>query len=120
MPGAVARSVITKRREGEMNVSPELSPDGSKVIFFSERGLFSIDLYVADVKTGEVLRKVTDTATSAHTESLQFISSAGSWDRTSKKFVFPGIAGGHSVLTIVDVEKGQEGAGTHRRGGSMR
>ena len=108
MPGAVARSVVKKRREGEMNVSPELSPDGSKVIFFSERDLFSIDLYVADAKTGEVLRKVTDTATSAHSESLQFISSAGSWDRTSKKFAFPGIAGGHSVLTIVDVERGKK------------
>ena len=108
MPGAVARPVIAKRRQGEINVSPELSPDGSKVIFFSERDLFSIDLYVADAKTGEVLRKVTDTATSAHTESLQFISSAGSWDRTSKKFVFPGIARGHSVLTIVDVERGKK------------
>ncbi len=108
MPGAIARSVVKKRREGEMNVSPELSPDGSKVIFFSERDLFSIDLYVADAKTGEVLRKVTDTATSAHSESLQFISSAGAWDRTSKKFVFPGIAGGHSVLTIVDVERGKK------------
>ena len=108
MPGAVARSVVKKRREGEMNVSPELSPDGSKVIFFSERDLFSIDLYVADAKTGEVLRKVTDTATSAHSESLQFISSAGAWDRTSKKFVFPGIAGGHPVLTIVDVERGKK------------
>ena len=91
-----------------MNVSPELSPDGSKVIFFSERDLFSIDLYVADAKTGEVIRKVTDTATSAHIESLQFISSAGAWDRTSKKFVFPGIAGGHPVLTIVDVERGKK------------
>jgi Tol biopolymer transport system component len=108
MPGAVARSVIAKRREGEMNVSPELSPDGSKVIFFSERGLFSIDLYVADAKTGQVLRKITDTSTSAHTESLQFISSAGSWDHTSKKFVFPGIAGGHSVLTFVDVDRGKK------------
>ena len=108
MPGAVARPVIAKRRQGEIDVSPELSPDGSKVIFFSERDLFSIDFYVADAKTGEVLRKVTDTATSAHTESLQFISSAGSWDWTSKKFVFPGIAGGHPVLTIVDVERGKK------------
>jgi Tol biopolymer transport system component len=108
MPGATARAVIKKKRDGEMNVSPEISPDGSKVIFFSERDLFSIDLYVADAKTGQVLRKVTDTATSAHTESLQFIASAGSWDASSKKFVFPGIAGGHSVLTIVDVDRGKK------------
>jgi Tol biopolymer transport system component len=105
MPGAVARSVITKRRDGELNVSPEISPDGSKVIFFSERDLFSIDLYVADARTGEVLRKITDTATSQHSESLQFIASAGSWDRTSKKFVFAGISRGQPVLTIVDVDR---------------
>ena len=108
MPGAIGRSVIKSRREGEMNVSPELSPDGSKVMFFSERDLFSIDLYVADARTGEVLRKITDTATSAHTESLQFIASAGSWDRTSTKFVFPGIARGQAVLTIVDVNRGRK------------
>ena len=108
MPADIARPLITKRREGELNVSPELSPDGSKVIFFSERDLFSIDLYVADARTGEVLRKITDTATSAHIESLQFISSAGSWDSTSKKFVFPGIARGQAVLTIVDVDRAKK------------
>ena len=108
MPAEVARPVVKKRREGELNVSPELSPDGSKVIFFSERDLFSIDLYVADAKSGEVQRKITDTATSAHTESLQFIASAGTWDRSSKKFLFPGIARGHAVLTIVDVENGRK------------
>ena len=60
---------------------------GARVLLLSP---MSIDLYVADAKTGEVLRKVTDTATSAHSESLQFISSAGAWDRTSKKFVDDG------------------------------
>jgi Tol biopolymer transport system component len=108
MPADIGRPVIKKRREGELNVSPELSPDGSKVIFFSERDLFSIDLFVADAKTGEVLRKITDTATSAHTESLQFIASAGAWDQTSKKFVFPGIARGQAVLTIVDVDRARK------------
>ena len=108
MPSAVARPVVKKRREGELNVSPELSPDGSKVVFFSERDLFSIDLYVADTKTGEVLRKITDTATSAHTESLQFIASAGAWDQSGKKYVFPGIARGQAVLTIVDVERAKK------------
>jgi Tol biopolymer transport system component len=108
MPGAIARPVLKKQRDREINVSPEISPDGTKVMFFSERDLFSIDLYVADARTGDVLRKITDTATDQHTESLQFISSAGSWDRTSKQFVFPGIAGGQPVLTIVDVDRGRK------------
>ncbi|MGH9374260.1 MAG: BamA/TamA family outer membrane protein, partial [Vicinamibacterales bacterium] len=107
MPGEIARAVVEKKREGEMNVSPEISPDGSRLMFFSERDLFSIDLYLADAKTGEIIRKVTDTATDAHTESLQFLTSAGSWDHTGKRFVFPGISRGQPLLTIVDVDSGR-------------
>ena len=88
-------------------MSPELSPDGSKLIFFSERDLFSIDLFVADARTGEVIRKITDTATDPHFESLQFLSSAGAWDKAGKRFVFPGISKGQPVLTIVDVDRGR-------------
>lgn len=107
MPAAAARPIIKERRERELNVSPELSPDGTKVMFFSERDLFSIDLFVADVQTGEVLRKVTDTATDPHIESLQFLTSAGAWDPTGARFVVPGISRGQPVLRILDVERGR-------------
>lgn len=107
MPTSFARPLITKANSGGgMNVSPELSPDGSRIMFFSERDLFSIDLYLADARTGKVIRKVTDTATNAHFESLQFLTSAGAWDSTGKRFVFPGISGGEPILTIVDAESG--------------
>jgi hypothetical protein len=106
-PGAVARAVIPRKKPNELNVSPELSPDGSRVIFFSERDLFSIDLYVADAKTGKILRKITDTATDPHFESLQFLYSAGAWDHAGKRFIFPGISKGQPVLTIVDVDRGR-------------
>ena len=108
MPAAFARPVITKLRQGgDINVSPELSPDGSRLIFFSERDLFSIDLYLADARTGEIIRKITDTATNPHFESLQFLTSAGAWDNTGKRIVFPGISGGTPVLTIVNVDNGR-------------
>ena len=61
LAGAVARPVIHKDGGGDINVSPELSPDGSRVMFFSERDLFSIDLFLADAATGKIIRKVTDT-----------------------------------------------------------
>jgi Tol biopolymer transport system component len=109
MPGQFARVLIAKGKggSGTLNVGPELSPDGSKVIYFSERDLFSIDLYVADAKTGEVIRKITDTATSAHYESLAFLTSAGAWDPQGRRFVFPGLAKGEPILTIVDVTTGK-------------
>ena len=108
MPAAFATAVITRDgNRGQLNVSPEVSPDGSRIMFFSERDLFSIDLYLADARTGKVIRKITDTATDPHFESLQFLSSAGAWDSASKRFVFPGISKGEPVLTIVDVENGK-------------
>jgi Tol biopolymer transport system component len=108
MPAQFARPVIVGEDDGgQMNVSPEISPDGSRLVFFSERDLFSIELYLADAKTGQVIRKLTDTATDAHYESLQFLSSAGAWDAASKRFVFAGLSAGRPILTIVDVESGR-------------
>jgi Tol biopolymer transport system component len=108
MPATFARPVITKNHSGgEMNVSPELSPDGSRIMFFSERDLFSIDLYLADARTGKIIRKVTDTATDPHFESLQFLTSAGAWAQDGRRFVFPGISKGQPVLVIVDADNGK-------------
>ena len=109
MPADFARAVVVKEgnRGGRLNVSPELSPDGSRVMYFSEKDLFSIDLFLADAKTGEIIRKITNTATSAHFESLQFLSSAGAWDPKGQRFVFAGISAGQPVLTIVDVDRGK-------------
>jgi Tol biopolymer transport system component len=109
MAASFARPVITKEHSGgRMNVSPEVSPDGSRIMFFSERDLFSIDLYLADAKTGKVIRKLTDTATDPHFESLQFLASAGAWDGSGERFVFPGISKGQPILTIVNASNGKQ------------
>jgi Tol biopolymer transport system component len=107
-PGAFARPVvIAHERAQRLNVSPEISPDGSRFMFFSERDLFSIDLYLADTATGKVIRKITDTATDAHFESLQFLASAGAWSTDGARFVFAGISKGEPVLEIVEVDRGR-------------
>ena len=108
MPAAFARPLITQEKhKADLNLGPELSPDGSRLIYFSERDMFSIDLFVADARTGEVIKKITNTATSAHYDSLSFLTSAGSWDPTGKRFVFPAISKGDATLNIVDVERGR-------------
>lgn len=107
LAGAFARPVIVNEEKGsKLNVSPELSPDGSQFMFFSERDLFSIDLFLADTATGKVIRKITDTATDPHLESLQFLGSAGAWDPAGKRFVVPAISKGRPVLSIVNVSNG--------------
>ena len=100
--------VVDETKKGGVNVSPELSPDGSKIVFFSSRDLFSIDLYVADAATGKILRKITNTATNPHLDSIEFIESAGAWSKDGRRFVFPGLSGGDPILTIVDIDSGRK------------
>ena len=85
--GACGSATGTEKRQGgRLNVAPALSPDGERLAFLSERDLFSIELFVADARTGEVTRRLSSTVTDPHLESLQFINSAGAWDRAGKRF----------------------------------
>jgi Tol biopolymer transport system component len=110
LAGRISRPVIVNQSDKgpRLNASPELSPDGTKFMFFSERDLFSIDLFVGDTATGKVIRKLTDTATNPHFESLQFLASAGAWDPTGTKFVVPAISKGAPILAIFDVNRGRK------------
>jgi dipeptidyl aminopeptidase/acylaminoacyl peptidase len=92
---------------GRINLAPALSPDGKYLVFLSERDLFSIDMFLADVETGEVVRKITKTDVDPHFESIQFINSAGAWDADGRRFALGGISKGRPVLTIIDVESGR-------------
>jgi Tol biopolymer transport system component len=95
--------VASKPPLRRINVSPALSPDGHWVMFFSERGIFSIDLYLADARTGKVVRKITSSALDPHLGSLEFIRSAGAWSPHGHRFAFARIAGARAELSIYDL-----------------
>ena len=103
----LAKPLITSTRHGgELNLAPELSPDGTRLVFLSERDLFSIDVFLADARTGEVIRKVVSTAADPHFDSLQFIASAGAWHPDGRQFAFAAVQAGQPSLTIVDATSG--------------
>ena len=107
-PDAFGRALISRESGGgDLNLSPAISPDGRRVVFLSERSLFSIDMYVADVATGKIGRKLVETAGDPHFDSLQFLSSAGDWAPDNRRFVFAALSGGQPVLTIVDADNGK-------------
>jgi len=106
-PSTYGVELLSKARgSGGLNVAPALSPDGRKVVFMSERGLFSIDIYLADAETGRVERKLTESALDPHFESLQFINSAGAWSPDGASFAIAGISEGRPVISLIDVESG--------------
>jgi Tol biopolymer transport system component len=102
-----SRLLFKATEENRLNVSPALSPDGKQIVFLSSRNLFSIDMYLADAKTGMIKTKLIKTAVDPHFESLQFIKSSGSWDAEGKRFVFGAITRGKPILSIVNVETGK-------------
>ena len=107
-PETFGKPLMNRRLSGgSLNLAPALSPDGKRLVFLSERSLFSIDMYVADVATGRVTRKLTETAADPHFESLQFLSSAGDWAPDNRRFVFAALSKGQPVLTIVDTDSGR-------------
>jgi hypothetical protein len=91
---------------GRINVSPALSPDGSQIVFLSERDGYSIDAFLADTATGQVVRKLVSTATDPHFESLQFLESAGAWDPQGRQFALATLQRGSAVLTILGMPDG--------------
>lgn len=92
---------------GSMNISPSISPNGKYFTFLSERNLFSIDLYLADARTGKVIRKVASSAQDGHIDHFDFIESAGTWAPDSERFAFDVYEQGRSVLIVKDVFSGK-------------
>lgn len=113
-PGPVSLTPLTdeekkkrpRRRRGatELNVGPALSPDGRYITFLSARELFTIDLYLADAKTGKVIRKLVSSDRDPHFESLRFIESAGAWSPDNRTLAFITFSKGDNFLSFVDVE----------------
>jgi hypothetical protein len=98
--------VAGKPFTAELNVGPALSPDGRWLAFISTRSLLSVDIFIADTSNGRVVRKLTSTATDPHFSSIQFIHSAGAWDRASRRLAVATVAGGRPALAIFDALEG--------------
>ncbi len=104
-PTMLGQPLLGRRTaRADLNVGPSYSPDGRYIAFLSTRELFSIDLFLADAKSGRVLRRLVSSDRDAHFESLRFIDSAGGWSPDSRKIAFVTFQRGDNYLSIVDVE----------------
>jgi hypothetical protein len=99
--------IVEKHGTGHLNLSPSLSPDGSQVVFLSERSRFAIEMYLADATTGRIQRQITKTVVDPHFQSLGFIASAGDWNPDGRQFAFGGVSRGRPVLSILDTKTGR-------------
>ena len=96
------RLLIDNARTGDLNVAPVISPNGNYVAFLSQKNFFTIDLFLADTRSGEVLETLSSTAREGHIDDFSFIESAGTWSPSSDRFAFAVFSEGRNKLTIVE------------------
>ena len=101
------RLIDAERGGGAMNIAPVVSPDGRFVIYLSERNLLSVDLFLADARSGKVIRQVTRKQRAGHIDDLAFVESAGTWSPRSDRFAYVGVSKGRNVLIVRDVQRGK-------------
>ncbi len=95
----------TQKEFQAMNVAPVLSPDGKNVVFFSEKNLFAIDLFLADAETGKIKKDIVKMALDPHLQSLEFIYSAGAWSPDGNRLAFAAITKARPILSILDIRR---------------
>lgn len=98
--------IIDNKNAGNMNVAPALSPDGKYLAFMSEKDLFGIDLFLADAKTGRIIRKLSSQISNGHIDDFNFIESAGAWSPDSKQFAFSIFSQGRNQMMVINVANG--------------
>jgi Tol biopolymer transport system component len=107
-PAEIARPLLGERTdEMRLNIAPAISPDGGSFVFLSAKDLFSVNVYLAESRTGTVRRKLTETAMDPHLESIQLANSAGDWSADGRRFVFAAVSKGKAVLRVLDMGDGR-------------
>lgn len=103
----IGKKLLSKENSGRINVSPALSPNGRYVVFLSEKDLFSTDLFMADAKTGKIIRKLASLAKDSNLDALNALESSGAWSPDSKEFAFVGFEKGQNVILIKNASSGK-------------
>ncbi len=91
---------------GSQNLAPSLSPDGQRLVYISEKDLFSFDLFLADASSGEVEKKISNSSTSPHFDALRFTDSSGSWSWDGTRLAYVVFADGDKQMVLVDSRSG--------------
>jgi len=91
---------------GSQNLAPSMSPDGRRLVYTSEKDLFSFDLFLADASSGEVIRTLSSANADPHFDALRFTDSSGSWSWDGSNLAFVVFADGDNQMVLVDAENG--------------
>ena len=106
VPATFARRLTSHDRlEDPWYLAPALSPDGSQLVMLSQKDGFSFDLFLAGAETGEVERKLVESAKSGGFESLRYMNSSASFSPDGQYVAFAAQTGGRDALYLYDLRR---------------
>jgi Tol biopolymer transport system component len=94
-----------KKLKNFYNISPAISPDGSKIAFTSDKSGY-FDIYVMSAIDGKILSKVIRGQKSADFEEMHILSPGISWSPDGKNIAFAAKSGKEDALYVVNVRSG--------------
>ena len=97
-----------KKDDGFYNTSPELSPQGDKIAFISNRD-FYFDVYLMNALDGKIIDKLVEGNRSPDFEELNILTPGLTWSPDGKKIALSAKSSGYDAIHIIDIEtKDQE------------
>jgi Tol biopolymer transport system component len=103
----VGQRWFSAENAGNLNISPVYSPDAQYLAFISEKDVLSPEIYLAEVKTGRILRKLSGSLRKSHIDDFNYVESVGTFSPDSRQFAFTVFSKGRNALVIVDVRSGK-------------
>lgn len=105
-PSDIARQLTDhSRRKTAFNVSPAISPDGSKVAFIAEHNGYR-NVYLMDALSGQILKTLIKGAKSDSFEELHFLRPGMSFSPDGSQLVFSAKSGAHDAIFMINIETG--------------
>lgn len=100
---------LTNSREGDgfYNTAPAISPKGDKIVYISNRDDY-FDVFIADVKTGRIIKKLISGNSTADFEELHLLTPGLCWSPNGKKIAISVKSGAKEAVYIIDVESEDE------------
>lgn len=103
----VGNTMFSAKNAGEMNLSPVYSPDGRFIAFLSEKDVLSIDLYLADAKTGKIISKLSRATNRFHIDDFSYVESSGTFSPDGNRFAYVAFSKGKNTLIVTETVKGK-------------
>ncbi len=98
--------LFTPDNSGRINISPAISPDGKRITFMSDRKVISLDFFLADVASKEVIKTISTSLKKSYVDEYNYLGSTGSWSPDNQKFVLTTFIKGKNRLMVVDIRDG--------------